>query len=197
MASILCFGDSITQGFVDLEGGWTQRLRRRLDQDASVPMGATTFPVHAVFNLGISGDTAEGLLARLEPELGPRRLGDQTIVVVAVGVNQRAVDSRAHPAPRWATLPEGAPLPGSGVGARAPGVRVARPRGVRYGRPRVGLGHAREVGLAHRPEWWGWRARGGGVAYGRGQVGRSVPGQVWPSGSSSESRRSTLASRWP
>jgi GDSL-like Lipase/Acylhydrolase family len=165
MASILCFGDSITQGFVDLEGGWTQRLRRRLDQDASVPMGATTFPVHAVFNLGISGDTAEGLLARLEPELGPRRLGDQTIVVVAVGVNERAVDSRAHPTPRWATLPEGAPLPGSGVGARAPGVRVARPRG--------------------------------GVAHGRGQVGRSVPGQVWPSGSSSESRRSTLASRWP
>jgi hypothetical protein len=30
MASILCFGDSITQGDVDLEGGWTQRPRRRL-----------------------------------------------------------------------------------------------------------------------------------------------------------------------
>ena len=39
MASILCFGDSITQGFVDPEGGWTQRLRRRLDLDATVPLG--------------------------------------------------------------------------------------------------------------------------------------------------------------
>jgi lysophospholipase L1-like esterase len=36
MVSILCFGDSITQGFVDLEGGWTQRLRRRLDQEATL-----------------------------------------------------------------------------------------------------------------------------------------------------------------
>ena len=106
MASILCFGDSITQGYVDLEGGWTQRLRRRLDRDATIPMGATTFPAHAVFNLGVSGDTAEGLLARLEPELGPRRLGDQTIVVVAVGVNKTSFDLRtgraAHDPERFA-----------------------------------------------------------------------------------------------
>jgi lysophospholipase L1-like esterase len=92
MASILCFGDSITQGFVDLEGGWTQRLRRRLDQDASVPMGATTFPAHAVFNLGISDDTSAGLAERLERELTPRQLGDQTIVVIAVGVNETGYD---------------------------------------------------------------------------------------------------------
>jgi lysophospholipase L1-like esterase len=94
MASILCFGDSITQGFVDPEGGWTQRLRRRLDLDATVPLGEVSFPAHAVFNLGVSGDTAEGLLARLERELEPRRLGDQTIVVIAVGVNETAFDLR-------------------------------------------------------------------------------------------------------
>jgi lysophospholipase L1-like esterase len=54
MASIVCFGDSITQGFVDPEGGWTQRLRRRLDQEASFPLGPggeVRFPAHAVFNL--------------------------------------------------------------------------------------------------------------------------------------------------
>jgi lysophospholipase L1-like esterase len=100
MASILCFGDSITQGYVDLEGGWTQRLRRRSTRTPPSPMGATTFPAHAVFNLGVSGDTAEGLLARLEPELGPRRLGDQTIVVVAVGVNETTFDLRDRPRPR-------------------------------------------------------------------------------------------------
>jgi lysophospholipase L1-like esterase len=44
MASIVCFGDSITQGLVDLEGGWTQRLRRRLDQDATFPPGEVRFP---------------------------------------------------------------------------------------------------------------------------------------------------------
>lgn len=97
MASIVCFGDSITQGFVDPEGGWTQRLRRRLDQEASFPLGPggeVRFPAHAVFNLGVSDDTAEGLLARLEPELVPRQLGDQTIVVLAVGVNETAFDLR-------------------------------------------------------------------------------------------------------
>jgi lysophospholipase L1-like esterase len=93
MASILCFGDSITQGFVDPEGGgWTQRLRRRLDRDATVPLGGVSFPAHAVFNLGVSGDTAEGLLARLEPEARPRLLGDQVVAVVAVGVNQTGFD---------------------------------------------------------------------------------------------------------
>ena len=111
MASILCFGDSITQGFVDPDGGWTQRLRRRLDQDATIPMGDTTFPAHAVFNLGISGDTTEGLAARLERELAPRQLGDQSIVVIAVGVNETAFDPvtgrPAHDAERFAaTLAE-------------------------------------------------------------------------------------------
>jgi lysophospholipase L1-like esterase len=94
MASILCFGDSITQGFVDLEGGWTQRLRRRLDQEATVPLGDITFPAHAVFNLGISDDTTAGLAERLERELTPRQLGDQTIVVIAVGVNETGYDPR-------------------------------------------------------------------------------------------------------
>jgi lysophospholipase L1-like esterase len=111
MASILCFGDSITQGFVDPDGGWTQRLRRRLDQDATIPMGDTTFPAHAVFNLGVSGDTTEGLAARLERELAPRQLGDQSIVVIAVGVNETAFDPvtgrPAHDAERFAaTLAE-------------------------------------------------------------------------------------------
>ncbi len=94
MASILCFGDSITQGYVDLEGGWTQRLRRRLDQEATVPFGDTTFPAHAVFNLGVAGDTTDELAARLEQELAPRQLGDQTIVIIAIGVNETAFDPR-------------------------------------------------------------------------------------------------------
>jgi acyl-CoA thioesterase-1 len=96
MASILCFGDSITQGFVDPEGGgWTQRLRHRLDQEATFLLGEVRFPAHAVFNLGVSDDTSEGLLARLERELEPRQLGDQTIVVIAIGVNETAYDLRS------------------------------------------------------------------------------------------------------
>ena len=72
MAQILCFGDSITLGFVDLEGGWTQCLRRSLDQLATFAVGGTRFPAHATFNLGVSDDTAAGLLARMEREILPR-----------------------------------------------------------------------------------------------------------------------------
>lgn len=90
MAQILCFGDSITQGFVDQEGGWTQRMARRLDREATVPVGPTTFPAHVTFNLGIAGETSAGLLARLEREVEPRLGGDQAIIVIAVGVNETA-----------------------------------------------------------------------------------------------------------
>jgi lysophospholipase L1-like esterase len=95
MASVLCFGDSITQGSVDLDGGWTQRLRRRLDTQFTFPLGEVSFPAHAVFNLGISGDTSQGLLARLEPELAPRQLGEAVIVAVAIGINETAFDLRS------------------------------------------------------------------------------------------------------
>lgn len=92
MAQILCFGDSITLGMVDLEGGWTQRLRRRLDESASFAVGGTTFPAHVVLNLGISDDTSAGVRARLLAEAQPRLVGQETVVVVAVGTNETAVD---------------------------------------------------------------------------------------------------------
>jgi len=94
MASVLCFGDSITQGSVDPEGGWTQRLHRRLDRD-TFPLGDTSFPAHVVFNLGITGDTSETLLARLEREARPRLLGDQVVIIIAVGVNETGFDLRS------------------------------------------------------------------------------------------------------
>lgn len=92
MGQVLCFGDSITQGFVDLEGGWTQRLRKRLDQEATLPVGDTTFPAHVVFNLGISDDTSAGVLERMEREVRPRLLVDQTVIMIAVGVNETGTE---------------------------------------------------------------------------------------------------------
>jgi acyl-CoA thioesterase-1 len=93
MGQVLCFGDSIVQGLVDPEGGgWTQRLRRLLDRKLTFPVGDTSFPAHVTFNLGISDDTSEGVLARLERELTPRLLGEPTIVVIGVGTNEAAVD---------------------------------------------------------------------------------------------------------
>lgn len=82
---ILFFGDSITQGFYDREGGWVQRLARG-------------YHGVEVFNLGVSGDTAESLLARLENEAKARRWRDDDplVVVICVGINDaRLQDNRA------------------------------------------------------------------------------------------------------
>lgn len=80
MAHYLIFGDSITQGFNDLTGGWVQRLRESLTLD------------DFVINLGVSGDTSDGLLARFEVELKPRLSteGESNIILIAIGSNDSA-----------------------------------------------------------------------------------------------------------
>jgi lysophospholipase L1-like esterase len=84
MAQILIFGDSIAYGAWDAEGGWAARLRRSLDQKRSAN------PEHyfLVYNLGISGDTAEGILERFEFEAS-QRIDEQeeTIFIFAIGIN--------------------------------------------------------------------------------------------------------------
>lgn len=85
MANILVFGDSITQGFWDIEGGWVSRLRRFLDQKTLESKSETYF---SIFNLGISGDTSEGLAKRFEAELKPRLDQEaEAIIIFAIGIN--------------------------------------------------------------------------------------------------------------
>jgi acyl-CoA thioesterase-1 len=87
MTQILWFGDSVTQGYTDEFGGWTQRLRRYLDARYVSRYNGDLVPSHDVFNLGISGDTSAGLLRRMEREIGPRLLSERAIIMIAVGTN--------------------------------------------------------------------------------------------------------------
>ena len=83
---ILCFGDSITQGFWGIEGGWVERLRKHYDSISAKNLDAGTQP--EIFNLGISGDTTKNLLARIEPEIKARTWeNDAVVVIVAIGTN--------------------------------------------------------------------------------------------------------------
>lgn len=96
---VLFFGDSITQGFYDLKGGWVQRLANHYHGESL--KGMLTKPGYdttEVFNLGISGDTAQDVLARMENETKVRIWPkDITLVVVAVGVNDaRQYKNRAE-----------------------------------------------------------------------------------------------------
>ena len=80
MATICIFGDSITWGAVDPQGGgWATRLRNffesqelRVDQDIDV------------YNLGVSGDNSDDLIKRFNMEMNARK---PDVVLFAIGIN--------------------------------------------------------------------------------------------------------------
>lgn len=94
--TIICFGDSITYGNWDPEGGWVGRLRKYLDSKSlSAYTGEDLYSKYytLTYNQGIPGDTSTGLFARFENELIPRFNPDEeTIVLFAIGIN----DSRFY-----------------------------------------------------------------------------------------------------
>lgn len=71
--NFIVFGDSITWGACDTEGGWVARLRK------STP---------SVYNLGVPGETTRNLLLRFENELKVRiDSGDENTIIIAIGIN--------------------------------------------------------------------------------------------------------------
>ncbi len=91
---IFIFGDSIAQGFFDTKGGWATRLMIHYHQEALKNLSGEWTET---FNLGISGDTAQGVLARIRNETEARRLlEDEECIVIAVGINDAILkDNRA------------------------------------------------------------------------------------------------------
>jgi len=90
MAVIYAFGDSITYGAWGIKNsGWAAQLRRFLDEkQAKDPDFYALF-----YNLGISGETTNGLIKRFDPELNARkRDGDEgeAIFIFAFGANDAA-----------------------------------------------------------------------------------------------------------
>ena len=81
---VLVFGDSITQGFWDLDGGWVARLRRTYDKQ--MIDGVNDDPP-TLFNLGVSGDSSDDIVARFDSEAKARKNSENLAIVFAVGVN--------------------------------------------------------------------------------------------------------------
>lgn len=88
MSHFLVFGDSITYGSWDKAGGWVQRLRTFIEEK---------YPEeHLIYNLGVSADTTDSLLDRLEYEINNRgyerskRRGSKTIIIFQIGTNDSA-----------------------------------------------------------------------------------------------------------
>jgi lysophospholipase L1-like esterase len=89
---ILFFGDSITQGFWSVEGGWVEKIRKHYDGIAMQDLDHDMQP--RIFNLGISGDTTRNLLKRIEGETLARKWKeDPLVVVIAIGTNDDLFES--------------------------------------------------------------------------------------------------------
>ena len=79
MSKVLVFGDSITWGAIDTQGGgWVERLRLYVWGKGDVD----------VYNLGVSGEKTPDLLERFNPETKARiKEDEETIVIFAIGIN--------------------------------------------------------------------------------------------------------------
>jgi len=89
MTRIICFGDSITRGENDSEkGGWVDRLKAHCMK----LFLKTRKDEICVFNMGIGGETTEGLVKRFVSEFDTRLLKDgSNIVTLAYGANDIAL----------------------------------------------------------------------------------------------------------
>lgn len=87
----LFFGDSITYGEYDgIFGGWVDILKRYALQKFNE--GSKEL---ILYNLGIGGETTEGLLKRLPHEISARNAADGNIVFLGYGANDLAVKDSA------------------------------------------------------------------------------------------------------
>ncbi len=83
MARILVFGDSITYGAWDKDGGWVDRLKKFLHEKV-----LSNSKYFLVYNLGISDDTTEDLLERFESETKKRiKEEEKNIIIFSIGTN--------------------------------------------------------------------------------------------------------------
>ena len=88
---LVVFGDSIVQGLNDAESnGWVTRLASHLTK-RNIETNWNEY--HAVFSLGIAGNTSDDVLERLEGELSVRGSSRGRILMLAVGINDACSDT--------------------------------------------------------------------------------------------------------
>ncbi|TXG76135.1 hypothetical protein E6P97_04120 [Patescibacteria group bacterium] len=90
---VLVFGDSITQGYWDTDGGWVNRIRNHFDSIQVTDLQDNDEPT--IFNLGISADNSQNILERIEDETIARtRHGNLPAVIIQIGVNDSSTDNQ-------------------------------------------------------------------------------------------------------
>jgi lysophospholipase L1-like esterase len=99
---VLVFGDSITQGYWDADGGWVERIRKQYDALQIADLEGRDEPT--IFNLGVSADNSANILNRIESEtLARTRHGNLPVLIIQIGINDSSTDSL--PADESVSLP--------------------------------------------------------------------------------------------
>ena len=94
-ARVYVFGDSITYGAWDSQGGWCDRIKHKLHQLKLTENSKVKFQV---FNLGIGGETSTSLLKRFESEIDARHRSDwPAIIIIATGANDTRYSEEIPP----------------------------------------------------------------------------------------------------
>lgn len=85
---VLIFGDSITFGAWDSRGGWADRLKQAYNKEYQEAVDTDNPSPHQVINLGIGGDTSQGVLARFDTEYRARHSANwPPVFVISIGTN--------------------------------------------------------------------------------------------------------------
>jgi len=94
---ILCFGDSITLGEIDTEnGGWVDQLKIDFIRYYADSIRQEV----SVCNLGICGETTDGLSARFSEEFNARFIkGQPTLVIFSYGINDIVIHKNKNIVP--------------------------------------------------------------------------------------------------
>lgn len=92
---VLFFGDSITYGAWDTEGGWVERLKKDAHHQTVESEGNQKVQV---INLGIGGDSSTKILKRMESEIQARYSKSWPFVlVVSCGANdERSINGKVE-----------------------------------------------------------------------------------------------------
>jgi len=84
-ARIYAFGDSLTYGAWDSQGGWCDRLKQKLHNLTINQENGVKFQM---LNLGIGGENSRSLLKRLKNEIEARhRLDWPEVIIIGTGFN--------------------------------------------------------------------------------------------------------------
>lgn len=98
MANILVFGDSVTYGAWDREGGWVHRLRQAMEKPIyqEIVQGKRyklESKASLIYNIAISDENTIYLLDRLENEI-KARLWKADTVIIMIGKNDAVFDNK-------------------------------------------------------------------------------------------------------